>query len=202
MEYNRTFIEVGGNQGQHTDKFVHPDARLFVFEPVQELYYRLWEKYKGNKNVVVVPFAVDEVQEVKPFFVAGQKDWGCSSLNEFNEDLDQKWPGRTDFKVTHSYNVLTIRLDTFCEMYNISKIDYLWIDAQGHDFKVLKSLGDKLENVVEGRCEAAMNVELYKNTDNQYENIVKYLESKNFKTNITPDRSGIKAECDVMFTKN
>lgn len=202
MEYSKTYIEVGGNQGQHTQRFVHPGARLFVFEPVQELYFKLWEKYKDNSNVLVIPFAVDEVEQVATFFVAGQKDWGCSSLNQFNDNLNQVWPGRTDFTVTHSYNVMTIRLDSFCRMYGIDKIDYLWIDAQGHDFKVIKSLGEKIKDVKEGRCEAAMEVELYKNTDNQYTNIVSYLENRNFKTAVKPDNSGIKAECDILFTKN
>lgn len=197
----KTIIEVGGNQGQHTKNFVTPNTRVFVFEPVQELYIKLWEKYKDNNNVHILPFAVDEEQGVKIFNVAGQSDWGCSSLNEFSDNLDKVWPGRTDFKVTHRYAVLTMRLDTFCEIYAIDSIDYLWIDAQGHDFKVLKSLGDKLSIVKEGRCEAAHRVELYKNTDNLYTNIVDYLKEHEFNTTIKIDSSPVGAECDVIFKK-
>lgn len=196
----KTIIEVGGNQGQHTRLFVNPDTRLFVFEPVQELYYNLWNTYKHNSNVTIVPFAVDEDANIKKFNVAGQKDWGCSSLNEFSDNLETNWPGRDDFKFTHSYNVMTIRLDTFCELYSIDEIDYLWIDAQGHDFKVIKSLGDSIRKVKEGRCEAALNVELYKNTNNQHQLITKYLHNYGFKTQIKPDTSRIDAECDVIFT--
>lgn len=198
----KTVIEVGGNQGQHTKNFISDNTRLFVFEPVQELYYKLWDRYKHNKNVTVVPFAIDDKETIRTFYVAGQSDWGCSSLNEFNDNLESKWPGRKDFKVTHSYNVLTIRLDTFCELYQINSIDYIWIDAQGHDFKVLKSLGDKLKDVKEGRCEAAMEVELYKNAENKYTDIVEYLSKNNFNTTIKPDSSGIKAECDIIFKQN
>jgi len=197
----KTIIEVGGNQGQHTRDFVKPGTRVFVFEPVQELYIKLWERYKDNDNVHILPFAIDEEQQAKVFNVAGQSDWGCSSLNEFSDNLDKTWPGRTDFKVTHKYSVLTIRLDTFCDIYGIDSIDYLWIDAQGHDFKVLKSLGEKLDAVKEGRCEAAYKVELYKNTDNLYTNIVDYLKERNFNTTIKIDSSRVGAECDVIFSK-
>lgn len=197
----KTIIEVGGNQGQHTRDFVKLGTRVFVFEPVQELYIKLWERYKDNDNVHILPFAIDEEQQAKVFNVAGQSDWGCSSLNEFSDNLDKTWPGRTDFKVTHKYSVLTIRLDTFCDIYGIDSIDYLWIDAQGHDFKVLKSLGEKLDLVKEGRCEAAYKVELYKNTDNLYTNIVDYLKERNFNTTIKIDSSRVGAECDVIFSK-
>lgn len=197
----KTIIEVGGNQGQHTSQFVKPDTRVFVFEPVFELYSKLWVRYKDNPNVHILPFAIDEEQTTKTFNVAGQNDWGCSSLNEFSDNLNTTWPGRTDFKITHKYSVLTLRLDSFCSIYNIDSIDYLWIDAQGHDFKVLRSLGDRLATVKEGRCEAAMEVNLYKNTDNQYSSIVKYLDERNFNTVVKPDTSGIKAECDVIFSR-
>lgn len=47
------------------------------------------------------------------FNIAGQADWGCSSLLEFSNGLDKTSPGRTDLKVTDTITVNTIRLDTF-----------------------------------------------------------------------------------------
>jgi len=201
MSTTKTVIEVGGNQGQHTGQFVKPDTQLYCFEPVQELAHSLWQKYRHEPNVVIVPFAIDTESAIRQFNVAGQKDWGCSSFHEFSDNLDKDWPGRTDFKFTHSYNVLTIRLDTFCELYNIETIDYLWIDAQGHDFQVLKSLGEKIKNVKAGRCEASNNVKLYKDVDNSRESIQSYLHANKFNTEIRVDSSPVGAECDVHFTR-
>ncbi|NDA03128.1 MAG: recombinase RecA [Burkholderiaceae bacterium] len=58
---------------------------------------------------------------------------------------------------------------------NIEQIDYLHIDAQGNDFNVLKSLGDKISIVVEGNIEAADKVDLYKGIDNRADDIRNYL---------------------------
>ena len=197
----KTIIEVGGNLGQHTRQFVSPDTQLFVFEPVVELYYKLWDRYKSNPNVLILPFAIDEKCSIQKFNVAAVpgESWGVSSLNEFSDDLEITWPGRKDFKFTHSYMVPTLRLDTFCELYGITSIDYLWVDAQGHDFKVLKSLGSMITSVKEGRCEAAYKVKLYKNTDNQHSKITQYLSQFNFTTQTSPDSTG--AECDILFSK-
>lgn len=201
MENKKTYIEVGSNVGTDTNKFVADDAMLYCFEPAMELAFNLWQRYKHNNNVVVLPFAVDNETTTKVFNINGAINWGCSSLNKFAPDIHTKWPNRPDFVFTDAYIVPTITLYDFVSIYNIKEIDYLWIDAQGHDFNVLKSLKDKLSIVKEGRCEAAYNIELYEGVDNHYTHIVTYLEANGFTTEISPDQSGIGAECDVIFKR-
>jgi FkbM family methyltransferase len=196
----KIFVEVGANTGSDSDKFVTEDSLLFCFEPAMELAYKLWEKYK-RKNVIVLPFAVDKENAIKQFNISGTINWGCSSLNDFSPDIHEKWANRPDFIFTDSYNVPTITLYDFISMYNIEKIDYLWIDAQGSDFNVIKGLGDKISIVEEGKCEAAHKVDLYHNVNNHYTDIIDYLHAKNFETSITLDQSGFGAECDVIFKK-
>lgn len=178
----KTYIEVGANWGKDTDRFVKEDSRVYCFEPAQELYIELWRKYKDNPNVMVLPFAVDLESSIKKFNVQGQYDWGCSSLYEYNDKLDEKWPNRPsdEFIFTHSYNVFTIRLDQFFKLYNITEVDFLWIDAQGNDLNVLKSAGDMIKIVKEGICEAAGACHLYKNVDNSANSIKDYLLQKDF----------------------
>lgn len=195
----KVHIEVGSNWGKDTDSYINDETLVYCFEPAQELYYSLWQKYKDNPNVMVLPFAVDIESSVKRFNVQGAHDWGCSSLNEYNDSLDERWPNRptNEFIFTHSYNVFTIRLDQFLDLYNIKQIDYLWIDAQGHDFKVLQSLGEKIHIVKEGRCEVAGRCELYKNTDNTYDNVSRYLTERGFGIAGNPESY----ECDIGFWK-
>ena len=100
-------------------------------------------------------FAVDIKNSFQTFNIAGQWDWGCSSLYEFSDDIESKWPNRPDFKKTHSYTVPTITLYDFCNLYGIDKIDFLHIDAQGSDYNVLLSLKDKISIVKEGTIEVA-----------------------------------------------
>jgi FkbM family methyltransferase len=46
----------------------------------------------------------------------------------------------SDFEWGSPYNVRTIRLDTFCEKFNVSP-DFIHIDVQGAEYKVLSCLG-------------------------------------------------------------
>lgn len=196
----KIYIEVGANQGTDTINYLKEGALLYAFEPVSQLAYELINKFK-NQNVIVIPFAVDLENGIKKFNVSAGSNLGCSSLNNFNKNINNEWHGRTDFVFTESYNVLTIRLDNFINLYDIKEIEYLHIDAQGSDFNVLKSLGNKINIVKAGKCEASYAVSLYENIDNNYENIIKYLTSYGFSTRIEMDQSGINAECDIHFFK-
>jgi FkbM family methyltransferase len=197
----KIFIEVGANEGTNTEQFVQEDSILYCFEPVFELYIKLWDKYKNNKNVLVLPFAIDLDNSIKKFNVSNIFNKGCSSLNDFNPNIENIWPGRPDFRFDDSYFVPTITLYDFINLYKIDYIDFLWIDAQGHDFNVIKSLKDKISIVKEGRCEAAYNISLYDGVDNNFNNIINYLDDKGFNCSIETDYSGIEAECDIIFKK-
>lgn len=174
-------FDVGANDGGHTNKFLAQEGALvYAFEPTIELQNQLQKKFKNNNNFFLIPAAVDIENGFRYFNVAGTKDWGCSSLHEFTDNIDQLWPNRPDFHFTDRYKVLTLRLDTFCVLHNITQIDFLHIDAQGNDFNVLKSLGEKINLVQSGECEAALKVNLYKDTNNDAYEIKKWLEDKGF----------------------
>jgi FkbM family methyltransferase len=198
----RIVIEVGANHGSDTIDFLKYENNIvYAFEPTVELQLELQQKFKGYDNFHLIPMAVDITNGFKWFNIAGQDgcDWGCSSLHEFSSDIGQTWGDRWDFKFTDRYKVMTIRLDTFLNLYNIDKIDYLWIDAQGNDFNVLQSLGDKLNVVREGKCEAALGVKLYDNIDNHVENVKPWLESNLFNVRVNPIGHG--QEADLHFEK-
>lgn len=199
---NKIIIECGANLGHDTERLHqdNPDAMIFTFEPTIELFTEvLYPKFRNNKNVKIFPFAIDSNDGFTKFNVAGQADWGCSSLYEFSDDIHEKWPGRPDFKVTHSYLVPTISLFNFCKAYDIEEIDFLWIDTQGNDFNVLKSLREKIKNVKAGRCEVSLDVELYKNTDNKLNTVKAWLEENGFKVEV--NAHGHNKEADLNFYK-
>lgn len=192
-----TVIEVGANYGTDTEKFVLQGHRVFAFEPTPELILHLQQKFKGKDNFHLAPLAVDSEEGWATFHIAGGGDWGCSSLYEFTPDIHNKWEGRPDFQMTDSVVVMKMRLDTFMDLYGIDRVDYLWIDAQGNDFRVLKSLGDRISDVFEGKCEGAYTVDLYQNADNNVFVISDWLKDRGFETRIQPDNVG--KEADVHF---
>ena len=196
----KTIVEVGANWGGDTKRFA--DERnnfVYAFEPTPELFDHLCETFSSYSNVKILPFAVDEEEGEAIFNIAGTGDWGCSSLYTFDPEIHEKWEGRPDFHFTNQVTVEKKRLDNFINENNIESIDYLWVDAQGNDFKVMKSLGDKIEIVKEGKCEGSYSVDLYVNTENNVNDIVEWLTSKGFQCKIVPDNVG--KEADVHFRR-
>jgi FkbM family methyltransferase len=195
-------IEVGANKGTETKELASDGSIVYAFEPTHELLIEyLWPLSRENKNIRILPFAVDSENSFKQFNVAGHWDWGCSSLYEFSDNLKETWPGRVDFSNTHSYIVPTITLYDFCELYKIETIHFLHIDAQGNDFNVLKSLKDKISIVNEGVIEASKNVELYKNTNNKVDTIKEYLKLNGFEIINETINDAVEAEVNIYFKK-
>ena len=195
-------IEVGANKGTETEELASDGSIVYAFEPTYELLVKyLWPLSYENKNIRILPFAVDSENSFKKFNIAGHWDWVCSSLYEFSDNLNETWPGRVDFSNTHSYIVPTITLYDFCELYKIETIDFLHIDAQGNDFNVLKSLKDKISFVNEGVIEASNAVELYKNTSNKAEDIREYLKSNGFEIVKETINDEVEAEINIHYKK-
>jgi len=199
-------IEVGANSGSDTEHLLKtfPTAQYYGFEPTIELYVQLQKKFAATPDydrMQFIPCAVSETNGFAQFNIAGQGDWGCSSLYEFNPNIHTLWQNRSDFKFTHSYKVPTIRLDTFIANNNLQnqQIDYLWIDAQGHDIPVLNSLGKLIDNVCAGRLEVSYTVELYQGTVNTLRAAEDILIANKFEYKITPDDVG--KEANITFIR-
>jgi FkbM family methyltransferase len=195
-------FDVGANSGYDTKLLASDGSIVYAFEPTHELLANhLWPLSKQNENIKVIPFSVDTKNSFQNFNIAGQNDWGCSSLYEFSDDIHQTWPGRSDFKKTHSYQVPTITLYDFCNLYGIDRIDFLHIDAQGNDLNVLLSLKDKISIVNEGAVEASDRVDLYKGVNNRIEDVRSFLISNSFEIMEEVPNDIIGAEINIRFIR-
>ena len=195
----KTVIEVGANWGTDTENLATKNTTVYAFEPTPQLIEHLKDKFKNNTNVHIIDLAVDEEEGRAEFNIAGTSDWGCSSLYNFTENIHEKWLGRPDFNFTETCIVDKVRLDNFINENKIESVDYIWIDAQGNDFRVLKSLGDKISIVKEGKCEGSYTVDLYQNTNNNVNDICDWLCQRGFTCEIIPDN--VSKEADVHFKR-
>lgn len=196
---SKIVFEVGANRGTDTSRFLADGSTVYAFEPTPELVLELKNKFRVHNGFMPVPMAVDLENGWATFNIAGSADWGCSSIHEFNPNIHKEWEGRPDFNVTDQCRVMTIRLDSFMQMYNISHIDYLWIDAQGNDFRVLQSLGDRIKDVTEGRCEVALDVNLYDKVDNSHTSVTDWLVARGFNVRMEPHPH--RKEADLIFKR-
>ena len=196
-------IEVGGNFGVETFAFIKKGYDVFCFEPTPELCVVLQKKFSKYKNFYLIQMAVDVKESFRDFNISKATDWGVSSLYDFDKKIKdkKKWKNRLDFFFESKIQVPTIRLDTFMKIYKIKKdISYLWVDAQGNDLNVLKSLGSFISCVKKGKCEATLKSKLYSKNKNSYKNVNMFLLKKRFKTKIVPDQDS--NECDIHFSRN
>lgn len=179
---SKVIFDVGANFGQTFIDHARHGYHVYAFEPTPYLISEIKKWSCDIPTYHLIEYAVSETEGIMKFNIAGQSDWGCSSLLEFSDGLDKTWPGRSDLKVTDTINVNTIRLDTFLKDHpEIEKIDYLHIDTQGSDLSVLRSLGDKIQIVEEGIVEVPQSVEvvLYKKQHTK-EEMIAFLYSNGF----------------------
>lgn len=184
---NGVFFDVGANDGSSSITVArqNPSVTVWAFEPTPKLADDLRAKTSDLKNYKIIQKAVSNEVGTCKFYVAGSEgcDWGCSSLNNFNDNLEKTWPGRPDFKVTDTIDVEVIRLDDFMESEGISRIDHLHVDVQGKDLEVLMGLGEKISSVASGVIEMPMSqdVKLYKDQKYVLVDAVKFLNKNGFR---------------------
>lgn len=201
-----TFFDVGANSG--TDSLhvarSRPDAVVYAFEPTPKLIADLKARAKDLKNYHIIPKAVSDFTGTATFRISGNADWGCSSLCDFNDNLESTWPGRTDFKVTDQVTVDVIQLADFVDHNCIKHIDYLHVDAQGKDLEVLFGLRNHINIVQRGQIEmpSRHDTKLYKDQKYVADDAIKFLESHGFTINAVNSNDAQRNEVNILFTRN
>lgn len=204
----KLLIEVGAYDGSDSLRFHANGYRVFSFEPKKDLYEDLVNKTRTLENYTVIPKAVCLTNGKTRFNIC--KKGGASSILSFKSDneLIKHWSSdRTDIQYSgNSYEVETIRLDTFIEEYGLQndQIDYIHIDAQGVDLECLMSLGKYLVNVVEGVLETVIDINksIYIEQNlNTLDNIKQFLIDNNFKIVSINSNDITGCEYNVYFHK-
>ena len=163
---SRLVIDVGANEGAFAMDIAerNPSLRVLAFEPIPHLCERILASSAQRKlnNLDLLRLAVDVDPRQARFHVAGQGDFGVSSLLGFDEEQIQKdeyWKGRKDLCFDSEIEVSVVRLDSLEEVRRAQRICFIKIDAQGVDLPALESLGDLLPKVEAGMLEVPATLE-------------------------------------------
>lgn len=170
-------LDIGANKGILLQRFLNyfPEANIYAFEPIHELYQHLKENFVENKKIKVFDYGISDTEGEKKFFI--NKGIDTSSF------LAPEITGlNSDGQVTsvRSETIKTKTIDRFCIDLNIENIDILKMDIQGSELAALKgSL-----NMIEKRAIRIIYLETYfvrqyKDQPLFYE-IANFLISKNF----------------------
>lgn len=122
----KTIFDVG--VGDFSVFFEIEDVEVHYFEPHKKSYLDLTLKKLKNKNSIINNFGLNDKSSILPFYDEG-------SL--FNRNISNK--------ILYDCEVKT-GLD-YCLENKINKIDFLKLDVEGMETKVLIGFGDFLKNV-------------------------------------------------------
>jgi len=132
-------FDVGGFEGEWsalalTTKGV---ARSYIFEPNLDMYEQILQNMKAwivKQIVIPIKFAVSDMNGEGSFWI--YDSWpGMSTMHKRSEKT------RMDAHLaepTLVSSVPVIKLDTYCDAYEVSHIDFLKIDTEGNEVAVLK----------------------------------------------------------------
>ena len=135
-------IDIGGNIGDYTAEIRRrtPDTEIHIFEPSVTNISRLRDRFSGDRNIRIAPFAVSDNAGAATLFanVAGS---GLASLTQRRLDHFN-----IDFNVKES--VQTIRFEDYWRDTLASRpIDIVKLDIEGHELSALNGFGQAIYSV-------------------------------------------------------
>ena len=148
-----TLIDVGANIGETILEFNRnfKIKKIYSIEPNFEAYNEI--RKQKNKNVEVFNFAASDIEEQDKLKIGYLSS--MSTINEINNDSIYTkvksfiiWILTRKFAIYKNETIIEKkRLDKFIDKQNIDVIDILKIDTEGHEFNVIKGLGDHITKV-------------------------------------------------------
>ena len=180
----QTIIDVGANEGESILEFNKSFQinKIYSIEPNLTTFQEL--KKKNFNNVEVFNFAASDTEgedKLKIGYLSSM-----STLNAINNDSFYTkiksfiiWLTLRKFSIYKKEIIIKkVRLDHFVKTQNIGIVDLIKIDTEGHEFNVIKGLGDKIHNVKIILFEHHEVSSIIKNYT--FKEIEKHLKSRNF----------------------
>lgn len=201
----KTVFDVGANKGQSIKLFSSwfPKATIYSFEPNSNLFNKLTTKYGKKENIKIFQNAISESDGEMTFY---QNMFDTSStLEEVNPDsayLEKKAKilgVKKEELIVESYPVKVKQLNTIIKELDLSKVDFIKIDVEGHELPCLRGLFNDLTADVKCVQIEAHSNDLYKNQHSKDE--INDLFRANGFINSNEVKHGFGGFSDIIFWK-
>lgn len=136
----RTIIDFGANIGTASILLArqYPEAKIYSFEPVPELFELLKHNVSGFPNVIPIPFGVGAKTELRTFYHTAHPP---SRTGSFYND------GMLSFgRLGPMGKVVQLKVVAVPEamrQYGIEQADIIKVDTEGAEYEILSNLPDK-----------------------------------------------------------
>jgi FkbM family methyltransferase len=149
------FVSIGANDGVTGDpicEFIRTYhwSGLMV-EPVPALFTRLQENFKDHENIAFENSAISDQRGVAPFYTLTEnnnpedvRDWEREQLGTFDRELlisiAKNECNMTEEPDITSTDIECITFDDLADKHKLETIDFVNIDTEGLDWKVLSQI--------------------------------------------------------------
>ena len=165
-----TVIDIGSNYGADI-KYYPKNSNIHCFEPNPLLCEYIRTNFSSYPKLYVHNVAVSDYAG-KSYFNLTEDTYSSSLFN-----LTEEYKDNEVLKQIDKINVDVINIAEFIQENNIEQIIYYKSDAQGMDYRILKSMGDQIRKINLGRIEVVnKNNQIYKDQDNFLDDVIYYLE--------------------------
>jgi len=133
-------FDVGANIGQwtHLALKINPNLTIHCFEPAQAAYQKL-SSQPIPENVTCNHFGLSSKNGQETLYLFDEE----SELNSIYQRQGLEASGLATPQRTQAIQLKT--LETYCEEKNISQIDFLKVDVEGHELEVFKGMSSFLK---------------------------------------------------------
>ncbi len=150
-EKNFFFIQIGANDGMKFDPtylYVKKYGwKGILVEPVEYIFDKLKKNYRGVSGLQFERVAIGEKNGFKKFYHIQKSEgsnlplWYDEIGSFYKTNLLRHTDRIPDIeKRIASEEVPVLTFETLLKKYDVSKIDFLQIDAEGHDYHILKQV--------------------------------------------------------------
>ena len=130
----KTIVDIGANEGQFALKMreIFPEASIFSFEPITEVYNKLVNNFHNDKYFKAYNFGLGDKEEQIKFWLNEYSP--SSSILEMTNHLNH-----FDYAKKNKEIEIKIRsLDSFKDKINLVSPYLIKIDVQGYEDKVIR----------------------------------------------------------------
>lgn len=177
---NPIIVEAGAYNGNDTIRMAKafPNGHIHAFEPVPEIMERLKIKTEQFPNISRYPYALSDHNGSALFYVSEkpEKPGVASQAGSLLKPKERMRHSPLHFPRT--IQVPTITLDSWAKKENISRVDFLWLDMQGHELAVLKASHEIVPTVSVVFCEVSF-IESYEKIP-QVDEVTTWLQNNGF----------------------
>ena len=180
------YFDVGGNEGQSIKRFkkINSQSIIHSFEPTPGLYKKLVQNFNTDKSIKISNLGVSDIKGKLKFYTyqyhkinsivpVDKNSKFLKSRILANKSNEKEFENIVKIDVTN--------IDSYCEENNIGEIDFIKIDTQGSEGKII--LG--MEKMLSKEKISIIELELilgfgYEKNFSFYDH-EKYLNNKNYK---------------------